>query len=105
VLIDFDKAPDKAPDKVYSTPGGGLTNHSQLHQKAGSPSLPFDIDTKKYILLAMQTEKLCEINPWKSMFDAAEHFSSDFMSTREPGIESTRESFDECEIPIENRAH
>jgi hypothetical protein len=23
-LIDFDKAPDKARDKVYSTPGGGL---------------------------------------------------------------------------------
>lgn len=33
-------------------------------------------------------------NPWKSMFDAAEQFSSDFMSTRDPGIESTRESFD-----------
>ena len=33
-------------------------------------------------------------NPWKSMFDAAEHFSSDFMTTRAQGIESTRESFD-----------
>jgi virulence-associated protein VagC len=44
----------------------------------------------------MQTEKLFETNPWKSMFDAAEHFSSDFMATRDQGIESARESFDEC---------
>jgi antitoxin VapB len=35
-----------------------------------------------------------ETNPWKSMFDAAEHFSSDFMSTRDQGIDSKREMFD-----------
>jgi hypothetical protein len=65
--------------------------------------LPIDIYTKKYILLAMQTEKLFETNPWKSMFDAAEHFSLDFMSTRAQGIESTRESFDEGEVHVNSK--
>lgn len=41
----------------------------------------------------MLTEKLLETNPWKSMFGATEQFSSDFMSTRTPGIESTREAY------------
>jgi hypothetical protein len=39
VLIDFEKAPDKARDKVYSTPGGALISNIQ-----GKAAFPMVID-------------------------------------------------------------
>jgi hypothetical protein len=39
------------------------------------------------------------------MFEATEHFSSDFMSNRDPGVESARESFETGPLHVKNWAH